>query len=356
MNRRTMLQYLASIAAGGSTLGALTGCASGAPQRSSRRPDRGGSGGGGTSSQPQQEGPPGDQSATSLRKLRSEHMYVATEIAPGVNIDEFGFKRAIMLPAKGFTDGDGMSVRPKLQELIEKRGSQTGAADFRGPFILDMEGPMFAGGLKSADPDTYNLAARRMNTALADLHSLVPGAMVSIYGSPFVRKTRMDFDEASRAVQRLEGVTFYNPSLYLMAPRRGEVDVEKEAALRREFVEFACTEAKRLGVQYVMPMIHHRYKGAAQPDLQEAKAVIPRDIYQDVQVRASRDGGAHGIILWQSDVYSMKVSRKDEAPGGMDARKHATAKQRYGNVSMQQLAQEHRDALRWTNEAFLSED
>lgn len=367
MDRRSMLQYLASIAAGGAALGKMTGCAAGAPQSTGQNPDA-------KRDRPQRgdrrrnnDTPTGDQPSTpptqpqnpsqtpqSLRKVRSENMYIANRMAPDIDLRLYGFKRALMLPAKSFTDGDGMSVRPKLVKEISERIAQIGESDFRGPFIFDLEGPMFAGGLQSNDPQTFELAVRRLNSAVQDMHSIIPGAIVSIYASPFVRKTRQDYAASSRAIQRLNGLTFYNPSLYQPAAFIDKKEIEEQAQVRQEYVAFAVSEAKRLGVPHVFPMVNHRFKGAGQEKNDEALTRIPREEFQTVQIKTARDAGAHGIVLWHADLHSMELSRnpKSRTEGN---RARAKRREHFANITPEQLSQMHRDVLTSINEAFLGD-
>lgn len=370
MNRRTMLQYLASIAAGGASIGQIAGCVAGAPQSTERKPGagtqdkdtRGADQRNGDTrtddrpTEPSQTSRPSASSNTtspSLRKLRSQNMYVANPIAPGVNLRQFGFKRAVMLPAKVFTDGDGMSVRPKLLKAISERIAQVGEADFRGPFIFDLEGPMFSAGLSSDNPREWGMAARRMNSALEDLRSIIPDAIVSVYASPFLKKTREDYATASRSVRRLNQMTFFNPSLYQTATRKDKEDIDEQARVRRDYVEFACNEAKRMGVEYVFPMVYHRYKGAAQANNEDALTLIPREEFQAVQIKSARDGGAQGIVLWHADLQGMRLSRKREPQNEIRAREKKRT--HFETVTPEQLAQTHRDVLQSINEAFLND-
>lgn len=344
MNRRQMLQYLASITAGSSAFSVLNGCVHGGP------PD-------GPDSSNGSDGTAGSTagSAPKLapRQVRAQHLYVAAEMAPGVDLAEFGFKRAVMLPAKSFADRNGMSSVPRMRTAIAQRVREVRDPEFRGPFVLDMEGMRYSRGLKSRDPQTYNDAARRMNSALADVQRVVPGALVSIYGSPFVWKQREDYAEALRAVQRLHGLTFLNPSLYDLGPRTDKVE-QSEAEVRREYVSFACETAQRLGLKLVMPMLHFRYKGASDPDKAHSLQVIPQDEYVGTQVLAARDGGAHGLVIWHADLYRKRVA--DNPRIDVPADNRAVADRVYGDVSMAELAEVHRHMLKWTADAFLSDE
>lgn len=355
MDRRTMLQYLASVAAGGATLGNIAGCATGAPQSpSGRKPNGDSRPDPGRPQKPTEPSAGKKESKAATREVRARHLYLANPLAPGVDIREFGFKRAVMLPAKTFTDPDGMSLRPKMQREIAERVAQTGEPDFRGPFIFDMEGAMFASGLASTIQQEYEMSARRINAALQDIKSIIPGAMVSVYGSPFVRKTREDYATASRAVQRLQGMTFLNPSLYEVGPGRNENAEAEIARVRRDYIAFACEEAKRLGIELVLPMVYHRYKGAAQPKNEQALSLIDREKFQANQITSSRDGGAHGIILWHSDLHSMRIASNPNPR--VDNRVRQKTRRQFENVSQAELIQTHRDVLRSINEAFLSDD
>ncbi len=341
MNRRHAMQYLASIAGGAVGAGMFAGCASGGPPivDDEHATDAGAKDG---------------VSRFAPRSVRAQNMYVATAMAPGVDIEEFGFKHAMMLPAKSFVDADGMSVRAKMQEAVARRLMRIPDPAFHGPIILDMEGPLYVGGLKSTDPQTYELSTRRMNAAIRDLRSILPGVIVSTYDSPHVHRGREDYDVARRAIQRLDTLSFFNPSLYDNGLARRESVEVQQAEKNTRVVEFARTQARLLGVQQVLPMLHHRYRAGSGVDKENALALIGKDEYQSTQVKAARNGGAHGIILWHADLYSLRLAQGKSRTS--NTKNMRLAKRRFGDVTLAQLAQIHRDVLQWASEAFLSDD
>lgn len=322
---------------------ALTGCASGGPPVS-QGPARS-----------QRDGDDAEQTQPNRpvpREIRAENLFLAVAMAPGVDIREYGFKRAVMLPAKAFVDADGVSVKSRMERALAERIADTGEQPFVGPIILDMEGPKYVGGLKTSDPQSYASAARRMNAATMDLLSIRPNALLSIYNSPFVHRRREDYEVARRASQRLHGLNCFNPSLYDVRPTRDAVE-QKKAATAQRVVEFACQTAQELGVRYVFPMLHHRYK-AGSGERDHSLQVIEKEDFLRNQVIAARDGGAHGLVLWHADLLRMRIADKPSRAG--NERKARAAQRRYSDVTMAELAETHRNVLQWTAEAFLSDE
>jgi len=191
-----------------------------------------------------------------------------------------------------------------------------------------------------------------MNSALAAVHRIIPNALVSIYASPFVYKTREDFAAAQRAVQRLHGQTFLNPSLYDTGPKKPQAE-QAEADVRRRYVAWSRQMAQQLGFELVLPMLHFRYKGAGRPERDHGLEVIPKEEYVNTQVLPCRDGGAQGVIMWHADLYRKRIADNPDIDVPRDNR--IVNERVFGDVSMDELAEIHRDALRQTRDAFLSQ-